>query len=237
MIDEDSSQVRPQPSFLPIFPLELWDIIIEYLRNEETLQSLSRLAQTCPMLRARIEPLLYQPVRLQNSESGARLARTIMSRPELAPLIREIQHKEDSGFEQYSQRYSKFYQWVVTLPHLERLCLRNEIKLLDTSRWASEDERHEELENWLDEAWASPRPLKQIRDFGVGPQEESSFSLPADEKFISEFFRRDRTLWNSSLQTPTGFPALRVCKPFNTAMHPLMLETNHLQAILEVLGI
>lgn len=237
MIDKESSQVRPQTSFLPIFPLELWDIIIEHLRNEETVQSLSRLAQTCPMLRARIEPLLYQHVRLQNSESGARLARTIKSRPELSPLIREIHHKENSGFEQDSQRYSKFYQWVVTLPHLERLFLRNEIKLLDTSRWTSEHERHEGFNDWVSEALKSPTPLKQIREFGIGPQEVSSFSPPTDEKFTAQVVWRDRTLWRSSLQTPTGLPALRICKSSNIVMYSLILETNPLQATLEVLGI
>lgn len=69
-------------TLLPVFPLELWDIIIEHLREEESAQHLSRLAQTCPALYSRIDPQLYKSVRLFNSESGARLALTIENRPE-----------------------------------------------------------------------------------------------------------------------------------------------------------
>jgi len=211
---ESSSVSAGKSSFLPVFPLELWDIIIEHLRNEETTQTLSRLAQTCPVLYARINPLLYHPVRLNNSESGARLARTIESRPELAPLIREIQHKQDCGFEIHSQRHIKFYNMVVTLPNLEKLCLKNNLAPIGSFRWATDQEREHAYMKWF--TADEPRPLKQIRDFGVGPSGESSFSPPSDEKFNFERPGTDKTLfWTSFLQNPVGFPALRVCKLSN----------------------
>ncbi|KAJ5135627.1 uncharacterized protein N7515_004905 [Penicillium bovifimosum] len=94
---------------LHVFPLEIWDIVIEQLKHEESAQHLSRLAQTCHMLYQRTLPLLYRLVRLANSESGARLAVAIEQRPELAELIHEIRHKADSGSEFLSGRHLKFY--------------------------------------------------------------------------------------------------------------------------------
>jgi hypothetical protein len=234
MANPDASFVPRKPSFLPVFPLELWDIIIDYLRNEETTQTLSRLCQSCPALHARIEPLLYNPVvRLQNSESGARLARTIDSRPELAQLIREIQHKADSGFEPHSNRHFLFYKMAATLPNLEKMFLRKNSRPLP--QWASEKERNSAFVDWL--ATCKSGSAKGYRDFGIGPSGESSFSPPNDEP-LGEFVNDTRRslFWHSFLQDPIGLPALRECKP--SEQTPLVTwESNDLQVTLEVMTI
>jgi hypothetical protein len=209
MANPGSSPVARKPSFLPVFPRELWDIIIDHLRNEETIQTLSRLGQSCPALLTIIEPMLYSPaVRLQNSESGARLARTIDSRPELAPLIREIQHKADSGFEPHSNRHFLFYKMAVTLPNLEKLILKKNSRPLPT--WASEDDRDREFST--SSIKSASNSVKEIRDFGLGPSRESS-SPPTDEIIGNNESDVKRSLfWHSLFQNPKGLPALRECK-------------------------
>ncbi|KAJ5327578.1 uncharacterized protein MYU51_009313 [Penicillium brevicompactum] len=215
MTQVEGLPARARSSFLPVFPLELWDIIIGYLDDGESAQNLSRLSQANPALREIIEPRLYQPVRLNNSESGARLARTIKSRPDLAPLIREIQHKKDSGHENHYTRYLKFYQMILGLPNLETLFLRNEIKRPDTSRWSNEVEFGSEMS----QAEALQRALQEVSIMTIGryryliaaPLEDSSFSPPTDEPLSDEFWEQHHTL--SGLYNPSlkGLPALRVC--------------------------
>lgn len=215
MTQAECLPARARSSFLPVFPLELWDIIIEYLDDGETAQNLGRLSQACPALRAIIEPRLYQPVRLNNSESGARLARTIESRPDLAPLIREIQHKKDSGHENFYNRYLKFYQMALGLPNLETLFLRNEVKRLDTSRWSNKVERSVlSYMEALNQAFSETSIMtpRHYRNLIVGPLEDSSFSPPDDEMISPEFMEQNNTL--SGLYNPNlkGLPALRVCE-------------------------
>ncbi|KAI2703727.1 hypothetical protein DTO027I6_2024 [Penicillium roqueforti] len=196
-------------TLLPVFPLELWDIIIEYLQDEESAQHLSRLAQTCPALYSRIDPQLYKCVRLFNSESGARLALTIEKRPELAPLIRQIRHKQDAGSEVWSYRHLKFYKMAVTLPNLENLSLRRNPRPFDSTRWASTHARDDALLQWVKKIASGSGSVKEYRELGYGPSEESSFS-PPDHEITYE--RATETLfWHASLQTPSGLPALRVC--------------------------
>lgn len=200
-------------TLLPVFPLELWDIIIEYLQDEESAQHLSRLAQTCPALYSRIDPQLYKCVRLFNSESGARLALTIEKRPELAPLIRQIRHKQDAGSEVWSYRHLKFYKMAVTLPNLENLSLRRNPRPFDSTRWASTHARDDALLQWVKKIASGSGSVKEYRELGYGPSEESSFS-PPDHEITYE--RATETLfWHASLQTPSGLPALRVCESCN----------------------
>ncbi|CAI7597984.1 unnamed protein product [Penicillium glandicola] len=199
-------------TLLPIFPLELWDIIIGYLRDEETAQHLSRLAQTCPALYSRIDPILYnEPIRLFNSESGARLALTIEKRPEVAPLIREIRHKQDTGLELWSQRHFKFYQAAVILPNLESLSLRRNPRPFDSTRWPSTQARDDAIFQWKQENKLGFGKAKVYRELGHGPSGESSFSPPDDEHACKRDGAVDTLFWHAYLQSPQGMPALRVC--------------------------
>ncbi|CAI7643176.1 unnamed protein product [Penicillium crustosum] len=199
-------------TLLPIFPLELWDIIIEYLHDEESAQHLSRLAQTCPALYSRIDPQLYsKPVRLFNSESGAHLALTIEKRPELAPLIREIRHKQDAGSEFWSSRHLKFYETAVTLPNLENLSLRRNPRPFDSARWASAHARDEAMLQWVKKIGSGSGSVKEYRELGYGPSGESSFSPPDNELSYTRDGAVETLFWHASLQHPPGLPSLRVC--------------------------
>ncbi|KAJ5944193.1 hypothetical protein N7516_004361 [Penicillium verrucosum] len=199
-------------TLLPIFPLELWDIIIEYLHDEESAQHLSRLAQTCSVLYSRIDLQLYsRPLRLFNSESGARLALTIEKRPELAPLIREIRHKQDTGSEFWSYRHLKFYKTAVTLPNLENLSLRRNPRPFDSTRWASVHARDEATIQWVKDIGSGSGSVKQYRELGYGPSGESSFSPPDNELSYMRDSAVETLFWHASLQHPPGLPALRVC--------------------------
>ncbi|KAJ5504423.1 hypothetical protein N7463_007297 [Penicillium fimorum] len=201
-----------RPKLLPALPLELWDIIIEYLRDEESAQHLSRLAQSCHALYARIDPLLYtNPLRLFNSESGARLALTIEKRPELAPLIHEIQHKQDAGSEFWSYRHLKFYKMAVTLPNLEDLSLRRNPRSFDSTRWASTYARDDAILQWKKKIRCGSISVKEYRETGYGPLGESSFSPPDHELTHMRNSAVETLFWHASLQYPPGMPALRVC--------------------------
>ncbi|KAJ5550956.1 hypothetical protein N7461_005654, partial [Penicillium sp. DV-2018c] len=203
---------------LRLFLLEIWDMVIEQLKYEESSQHLSRLARTCRMLYQRTIPFLYGTVRLAHSESGARLAVAIEQRPELAKLIREIRHKEDSGSELASARHLKFYKMAAGLPDLRTLVLRRNPRpskfqwlKVRTTQWA------EEARN---EAWN----VRRYRLHGFGPRGKSCFSPPPDTaKIVFDYNRGDQTLfWHALLQNPPGLPALRSChigSHFNLDVH------------------
>ncbi|CAG8888142.1 unnamed protein product [Penicillium egyptiacum] len=198
-------------TLLPVFPLELWDIVIEYLHDEESAQHLSRLAQTCPALYSRIDPQLYKLVRLSNSESGARLALTIEKRPELAPLIRDIRHKHDAGSEIWSYRHLKFYKMAATLPNLENLSLRRNPRPFDSTRWASRRARDDAMLQWVKDVASGSGSIKEYRGLGYGPSGESSFSPPYHEPTRMQSGADQTLFWHASLQNPPGLPALRFC--------------------------
>ncbi|KAJ5960322.1 uncharacterized protein N7479_007472 [Penicillium vulpinum] len=200
-------------TLLPVFPLELWDIIIEYLRDEESAQHLSRLAQSCPALYNRIDTILYNCVRLFNSESGARLALTIEKRPELAPLIHEIRHKQDTGSEFWSHRHFKFYKTAVTLPNLEKLSLRRNPRPFDSTRWDSTHARDDAMFQWVRKISSESESgsAKEYRELGYGPSGESSFSPPDHEVSCLRDSEVETLFCHASLQHPPGLPALRVC--------------------------
>ncbi|KAJ6180197.1 hypothetical protein N7519_010658, partial [Penicillium mononematosum] len=69
-----------------IFPLEIWLMIFQYLRDEESPQHISRLAQTCKSFHQELNHVIYQPVRLRRVENARHFANTISSRPDLAAL-------------------------------------------------------------------------------------------------------------------------------------------------------
>ncbi|KAJ6011349.1 hypothetical protein N7451_002761 [Penicillium sp. IBT 35674x] len=110
-------------------PPELWEMVIQYLResvHKEPKHS-SRLAQTCRSLYQSIHPLLYETVRLSWLIHGPRLAETIKKRPDLASLIREIRHEDDTGFEDLIDFSVPFYEMIAKLPSLEILAFRKRL--------------------------------------------------------------------------------------------------------------
>ncbi|OQE46754.1 hypothetical protein PENCOP_c001G08492 [Penicillium coprophilum] len=198
-------------TILPVFPLELWDIIIEYLYDEESAQHLSRLAQSCATLYTRINSKLYNRVRLSNSESGARLALTIKKHPELAPLIREIRHKQDAGSEFWSYRHLKFYETAATLPNLENLSLRRNPRPFDSTRWASTHARDDAMLQWVRKIASGSGSVKEYRELGYGPTGESSFSPPDRKLSYMQDGGAETLFVHASLLDPPGLPSLRVC--------------------------
>ncbi|KAJ5130412.1 uncharacterized protein N7515_006451 [Penicillium bovifimosum] len=210
------------------FPLEIWDMIIEQLKHEESPQHLSRLAQTCQMLYQRTLPLLYSPVCLANSESGARLAVAIEQRPELAELIREIRHKEDSGSELSSGRHLKFYKMAAGLPNLETLSLRRNPRPHKFDKWTVHNIQTVEAR----EAAREAQTVGEYRDMGFGPLGQSQFSPPDIRTIPFDYDRGDETLfWHALLQHPPGLPALRVChigSDFNHDKHNLNMDCANL---------
>ncbi|KAJ5567419.1 hypothetical protein N7535_006725 [Penicillium sp. DV-2018c] len=182
---------------LRLFPLEIWDMVIEQLKSEESSQHLSRLAQTCHTLYQRSLPFLYGTVRLAHSESGARLAVAIEQRPELAKLIREIRHKEDSGSELSSGRHFKFYKMAAGLPDLRTLVLRRNPR------------PPKEPGSYLRTAdWAEDPPDTSVIPFDYARGDETLF-------------------WHALLQNPPGLPALRTChigSDFNHDLHNVEMD-------------
>ncbi|CAG8124792.1 unnamed protein product [Penicillium olsonii] len=197
----EAASSRHSSSFLPVFPLELWDIIIGYLDDGGTPQHLGRLSQACPALQAVIEPRLYQHVRLRSLRGGYRLARTLESRPDLRPLIREIRHKKDSGFESNDKLVRKFYRMFANLPNLEQVFMRTTL---------------DELVN------AFNRVRRPVEELGI-IQETLRWSLGLTDLVLlgdddpdtskdPEFTEDDFQIFgNYMLQSPKGLPALRVC--------------------------
>ncbi|KAJ5130328.1 uncharacterized protein N7515_006367 [Penicillium bovifimosum] len=191
------------------FPLEIWDMIIEQLKHEESAQHLGRLAQTCHVLHQRTVPRLYSLVRLSNSESGAHLAVAIEQRPELAELIHEIRHKEDSGLEVFSGRHLKFYKMAAGLPNVETLILRGKLRPHKATQYTSYQAR---TPYGAYPVVKLARTVKEYRDLGVGPPGQSQFSPPDTPTIPWEFDRGNETLFGHALlQNPPGMPALRVC--------------------------
>ncbi|KAJ6093269.1 hypothetical protein N7486_008558 [Penicillium sp. IBT 16267x] len=103
--------------------------IIQYLRKSARKEPkhLSRLARTCRSLYQRILPLLYETVKLSWLIHAPRLVETIKKRPDLAPLIREIRHDDDTGFEDVIDFSVHFYDMVSRLPSLETLVFRKRL--------------------------------------------------------------------------------------------------------------
>ena len=198
----EAASSRHSSSFLPVFPLELWDIIIGYLDDGGTPQHLGRLCQACPALQAVIEPRLYQHVRLRSLRGGYRLARTLESRPELRPLIREIRHKKDSGFKSNDKLVRKFYRMFANLPNLEQVFMRTTLG---------------ELVN------AFNRVRRPVEELGI-IQETLRWSLGLTDLVLlgdddpdtskDPVFTEDdfQIFGNYMLQSPKGLPALRVCE-------------------------
>lgn len=138
-------------------PPELWDMIIQHLRESVRKESkhLSRLAQTCRSLYQIIHPFLYETPRLSWLIHGPRLAETIKKRPDLAPLIREIRHEYDTGFEDLIEFSVPFYEMIAKLPSLETLVFRKRLGVpwRRDIKWTEEEDKVRRLSErcYLDE--------------------------------------------------------------------------------------
>ncbi|CAG8889746.1 unnamed protein product [Penicillium egyptiacum] len=65
-------------------------MIFQYLRDEESPQHISRLAQTCNFFHQELSHVIYRPVRLRRVENARHFANTIPGRPDLAALVKEV---------------------------------------------------------------------------------------------------------------------------------------------------
>lgn len=81
-----------------IFPLELWLVIFQYLRDES--------------------PRLV--------ENARRFANTVSGRPHLAALVKEVRHAE-VGFADFAGYSEPFYKALIKLPNLETLVMRKSL--------------------------------------------------------------------------------------------------------------
>ncbi|KAJ5540064.1 hypothetical protein N7513_008396 [Penicillium frequentans] len=118
-------------------PPELWDMIIQHLRESI------------------IHPFLYETPRLSWLIHGPRLAETIKKRPDLAPLIREIRHEYDTGFEDLIEFSVPFYEMIAKLPSLETLVFRKRLGVpwRRDIKWTEEEDKVRRLSErcYLDE--------------------------------------------------------------------------------------
>lgn len=130
-------------------PPELWIMVIQHLRESvrKEPKHLSRLAQTCRSLYQSILPYLYETPRLSWLIHGPRLAETIKKRPDLAPLIREIRHEDDTGFEDLIDFSVPFYEMIAKLPSLETLVFRKRLGVhwRRDIKWTEEEDKMREL--------------------------------------------------------------------------------------------
>ncbi|OQE41849.1 hypothetical protein PENCOP_c004G06951 [Penicillium coprophilum] len=109
-----------------VFPPELWLMIIQFLRDEESPQHISRLAQTCKFFYQEINHVIYQSVRLRRVENARRFAKTVSSRPDLAALVKGVRHADDLGFSDFAGHSEPFYQALTKLQNLQTLVMRKE---------------------------------------------------------------------------------------------------------------
>lgn len=135
---------RDEPSAsLSSLPPELWQMVIGYLQKSARKEPkhLSQLSQTCRSLYQRIQPLLYETVKLPWLIHGPRLVATINQRPDLAPFIREIRHDDDTGFEDVIDFSVPFYEMIAKLPFLETLVFRKRLGAtrLEGIKWTEEE--------------------------------------------------------------------------------------------------
>ncbi|KAF4760459.1 hypothetical protein HAV15_007438 [Penicillium sp. str.  len=204
-----------------IFPLELWLMIFQYLR-EESPQHISILAQTCKSFYQELNLVIYQPVRLRRLENARRFANTISGRPDLAALVKEVRHAEDMGFADFAGYSEPFYKALAKLPSLETLVMRK--TLHPSTEYSPQTESQEVLtqisnafeylgvpesylEDLLTDMGNRGYPLGDASDsFGLGfhPCEED-FSLQGLAQDLAErtYFSRD--------YLQDLIPALRTC--------------------------
>ncbi|CAG7985811.1 unnamed protein product [Penicillium nalgiovense] len=117
-----------------IFPREIWLMIFRYLRDEESPQHISRLAQTCKSFHHELNHVIYQPVRLRRVENARHFANTISSRPDLAALVKEVRHSEDVGFSDFAGYSRPFYEALTKLQNLQTLVMRENLPPSDDGR-------------------------------------------------------------------------------------------------------
>lgn len=208
-----------------IFPLELWFMIFQYLR-EESPQHISRLAQTCKSFYQELNHVIYQPVRLRRVENARRFANTVSGRPDLAALVKEVRHAEDMGFADFAGYSEPFYKALAKLPNLETLVMRK--TLYPSAEYSPQAELQEVLteisnvseyrdvpESYLKDLMMDMAdrgyPLGDASDpFGLGfhPCQED-FSLQGWAQDLAEhaYFSRD--------YLKDLIPAVRTCKLSN----------------------
>ncbi|KAJ5093279.1 hypothetical protein N7456_009140 [Penicillium angulare] len=107
-----------------VFPMEVWWMIVHYLREEKSPQHISRLAQTCKSFHKAMKHFIYQPVRLRGRDNAVRFARIVKRRPDLKRLIKEVRHDGDMGFTDFVNYSDPFYQVLSTLKNMETLVMR-----------------------------------------------------------------------------------------------------------------
>lgn len=113
-------------SMVPVFPPEIWLIIVDHLRGEDNPQHISRLSQTCRWLYQEINHLIYRSVRLNWEMNVLGFGQTVFNRPQLAGLVKQVRYAIDMGSNSFTSRYSPFYKLLPRLYNLRTLNLRKD---------------------------------------------------------------------------------------------------------------
>ena len=129
----------------PTFPVELWLMIIEHLRDEESPQHMSRLAQTSKWFHEVVNDALYPIMRLQSNLNAEKFAFSMINleepkfvaRPEVKSLVREVRHHGDMGFQNFTYSCSLFYEELATFHNLETLIMRPRWSATNPSLWST----------------------------------------------------------------------------------------------------
>ncbi|CAG8022961.1 unnamed protein product [Penicillium nalgiovense] len=201
-------------------------MIFQYLRDEESPQHISRLAQTCKSFHQELNHVIYQPVRLRRVENARHFANTISSRPGLAALVKEVRHSEDVGFSDFAGYSRPFYEALTKLQNLQTLVMRENLPPSDDGHTPQAEVqavltdihyRNEDLnmrQSCLDDLEA---PMMEMEDqgfpLGDAPDPFGLGFHPFDDDFSIQCWADDLTQYTYFSQDSLKdlIPALRTC--------------------------
>lgn len=202
-------------------------MIFQYLRDEESPQHISRLAQTCKSFHQELNHVIYQPVRLRRVENARHFANTISSRPGLAALVKEVRHSEDVGFSDFAGYSRPFYEALTKLQNLQTLVMRENLPPSDDGHTPQAEVqavltdihyRNEDLnmrQSCLDDLEA---PMMEMEDqgfpLGDAPDPFGLGFHPFDDDFSIQCWADDLTQYTYFSQDSLKdlIPALRTCE-------------------------
>ncbi|KAJ5115250.1 hypothetical protein NUU61_001009, partial [Penicillium alfredii] len=104
--------------------------------------------------------------------NGPRLAETLEKRPDLASLVREVRHHDDTGFEDFACISEPLYKVLAKLPALQQLVLRKRSKLKPGMKLTPDEKRTRMFACMMDENFS----LTDLEAMAIQVRNESELS-------------------------------------------------------------
>ncbi|KAJ5736389.1 uncharacterized protein N7483_001514 [Penicillium malachiteum] len=104
-------------------PKDLWQRIVDQLRDDRSPNHLSHLIRTCKWFHENFVHLLYQNLRFFNKGDAIAFGNALL-RQEVKDLVEEIRHEDTTGFLDFTGRSNPFFQKPPTLTNLKTLILK-----------------------------------------------------------------------------------------------------------------